>query len=356
MSDCPNIDELLTTEANGREAAAHVEGCAACSALVALATFRGIAARVSEAPEVCATFEPSIAALVDGTLGAARLAELIDHLGRCGACNDLAARLSLFRGELDDVPEPEVQTWGKEKVMQAIDIDATNPSSVSVEATPVNETTEVQPRPVVVLDGPARWRQRAHWTAAVAAGVAIGLIGGGALFLRRGETASAPPPEPASNANASASAKDDGTAARPGGAYVGDVETRLAELERRAQAAEERAKQAELRSRFAEARVNELESHLGPVAPAPSGSGHVYGPFPRFNGPVPDHAGYLTIVCNPSCEEILDNNEPLGPSPIVHRPLVPGRHALLLRHEKVIKTLVVTLKEGDLIAERMDMR
>jgi Putative zinc-finger len=348
---CPEIDELLAVPPMTAATAAHFEGCAACSALVALTTFRGIGARVSDAPEVCAAFEPAIAALVDGTLGAEDLAALIEHLGRCGACNDLAARLTLFRGELDDVAEPEVETWGKEKVMQAIDVEA-NVGLVSVEATPVNETTEVRPRPVVVLDGPARWRQRAHWAAAVAAGVAIGLIGGGAIFLRRGEVASvATPPAPGAPTG-------DASAARPGGAYVGDIATRLDQLEKRARAAEERAELAELRVRMAEARVKHLESRVDPAPEvAPSSTGHVYGPFPLpRTGPELDHAGYLTIVCNPSCDDVIDNGRSVGASPIVHLEVAPGRHKLAMRHGTTVKSLSVIVPEGEIVAQRIDMR
>jgi hypothetical protein len=334
VSECPDIDELVSLRPGGA-AAAHVEACGACGAVVALATFRAGGARTSERPETCAAFEPAMAALVDGTLGAERLAELIEHLGRCGACNDLAARLTLARGELDDVPEPEIEAkWGDARI---------------VEATGVREVTEVAPKPAPKPLPGSRWRRAAPWVAAVACGVGIGLIGAALIFTRPiAPNASAPP------VAASAS-----SLALPGGALVPpplvdngatdprsrsvDAEARLAAAERMAREAQERAELAEYRARLAEAELRAMKE--GHVASTPS----------VFEAPKSPALADVSFYCAPSCD-VTDNGRPFGTSPIHHKQIAPGNHQFVLTNGEVTKRFSFTLSPGDRITENVDMK
>jgi hypothetical protein len=40
--------------------------------------------------------------------------------------------------------------------------------------------------------------------------------------------------------------------------------------------------------------------------------------------------GYLTVVCLPGCDDVYQDGERIGPSPIFKRPVVPGPHAIRL--------------------------
>jgi hypothetical protein len=40
--------------------------------------------------------------------------------------------------------------------------------------------------------------------------------------------------------------------------------------------------------------------------------------------------GALTVICMPKCDQIIDNNVPLGPGHIFNRPVTAGRHVLEL--------------------------
>jgi hypothetical protein len=75
-------------------------------------------------------------------------------------------------------------------------------------------------------------------------------------------------------------------------------------------------------------------------------------------GPIerPAETGYLTLVCSPQCDDVLDNGRSLGPSPIVHVEATPGQHRITLvrgDQKKVITTVVVA---GQVTAQRVSMK
>jgi hypothetical protein len=169
------------------------------------------------------------------------------------------------------------------------------------------------------------------------------LIGAAAIFSRpSGSLAGAPTPS--------------AIRASPGGAL--DLGPQLAELERRARAAEERAREAEDRARDAEDRVRELEARLAPprrptAPPAPSDAPELHAQ--PYDGPAKQVA-FLTLVCNPSCDEVTDNGVSLGTSPIVHREVAPGLHRIVLRKDTQTKTLSLELHSGDTIVQRINVK
>ena len=54
--------------------------------------------------------------------------------------------------------------------------------------------------------------------------------------------------------------------------------------------------------------------------------------------------GTLKIICVPGCDQVIDNGNPLGPSPIVRRSASVGSHRIKLvwgDATKIVSTVVV---------------
>lgn len=66
--------------------------------------------------------------------------------------------------------------------------------------------------------------------------------------------------------------------------------------------------------------------------------------------------GFLTIVCNPFCDDVLDNGRSLGPSPIVHLSVKPGSHRVTLKKGTMTKTVSVIVVSGQVTAQRVSMK
>jgi len=101
---------------------------------------------------------------------------------------------------------------------------------------------------------------------------------------------------------------------------------------------------------------NDVARRAG-LLPAPSGiplgflslSGDAYRPGSL-------EPGFLTLVCNPYCDDVVDNGQSLGPSPIVNLEVRPGRHVLsLLRRGFGSKTVVVSVGPGKVSSTRVSM-
>jgi hypothetical protein len=70
-----------------------------------------------------------------------------------------------------------------------------------------------------------------------------------------------------------------------------------------------------------------------------------------------DGHGYLTIVCNPFCDEIMDGARALGPSPILRQPVTPGEHRLTLRRKGIApKHVSIVIRPGESTASRVRMK
>ncbi|MRG92632.1 serine/threonine protein kinase [Polyangium spumosum] len=66
--------------------------------------------------------------------------------------------------------------------------------------------------------------------------------------------------------------------------------------------------------------------------------------------------GFLTIVCNPFCDDVLDNGRSLGPSPIVHTSVKPGSHRITLKKGDMKKVISVIVVSGQVTAQRVSMK
>jgi serine/threonine-protein kinase len=69
-----------------------------------------------------------------------------------------------------------------------------------------------------------------------------------------------------------------------------------------------------------------------------------------------EEPGYLTIVCNPYCDEVFDQGKSLGPSPVVHLAVPPGSHRITLKKGKDSKVLSVIVVSGQVSAQRIAMK
>jgi serine/threonine-protein kinase len=70
-----------------------------------------------------------------------------------------------------------------------------------------------------------------------------------------------------------------------------------------------------------------------------------------------EEPGFLTIVCTPFCDDVLDQGRSLGPSPVVRVAVAPGQHRITLKRSgqapKVISVIVVS---GQVTAQRVSMK
>ena len=69
-----------------------------------------------------------------------------------------------------------------------------------------------------------------------------------------------------------------------------------------------------------------------------------------------EEPGFLTIVCNPYCDDVVDQGRSLGPSPVVHLSVPPGSHKITLKNGKDSKVITVVVVAGQVSAQRVSMK
>ena len=343
-----------------------------------------------DAVDDCEVFEPAIAALADGALGERGRERLARHLAGCAACREVTGRVTLFRAELDDIPEPRPPRA----------VAASDPAPPGVPASPsAGAAAGGAPGGAGVAGGAGGARGGARggggpggrggpappWGGAAAGGAPWGARIAGAFVAPRGfrlvwalELALV---------GIGAALLASATSGRPA------VDRELAPIELRARRAEERAAAAERRAESAEAlagsaasmaaRVEALEEQVEssrrdaretperPRVPAPAlapkgseppatapGAAEAPGnEAPSAVQQEPRAPGMLTVVCAPFCDEVLDGTRTLGPSPIVRLPVAPGRHLLTLKKAGMAdKKLAVEVVSGQVSAMRVQMK
>ena len=72
--------------------------------------------------------------------------------------------------------------------------------------------------------------------------------------------------------------------------------------------------------------------------------------------PAKEEPGFLTIVCNPYCDDVQDQGRSLGPSPIVHISVKPGQHRISLKKGTQTKVISVIVESGQVSAQRVSMK
>jgi len=72
--------------------------------------------------------------------------------------------------------------------------------------------------------------------------------------------------------------------------------------------------------------------------------------------PAKEDPGFLTIVCNPYCDDVQDQGRSLGPSPIVHLSVKPGQHRITLKKGTQTKVISVIVEAGQVAAQRVSMK
>jgi hypothetical protein len=65
--------------------------------------------------------------------------------------------------------------------------------------------------------------------------------------------------------------------------------------------------------------------------------------------------GKLTINCNPACDSIVADGQPLGPSPVFSHPMPPGTRRVTLSRGERRKTIVVSIQSGRLTTQTVPM-
>jgi eukaryotic-like serine/threonine-protein kinase len=68
-----------------------------------------------------------------------------------------------------------------------------------------------------------------------------------------------------------------------------------------------------------------------------------------------DAWGYLTILCSPVCDEVLDGNKALGPSPLNQVPVKPGPHRITAKRGAEKRTANMTVQPGQTVTQRFAM-
>ena len=69
-----------------------------------------------------------------------------------------------------------------------------------------------------------------------------------------------------------------------------------------------------------------------------------------------EEPGYLTVVCNPSCDDIVDQGRSIGPSPIVHMTTKPGAHRITLTKGSASRIMSVIVVSGQETPLRVSMQ
>jgi serine/threonine-protein kinase len=68
-----------------------------------------------------------------------------------------------------------------------------------------------------------------------------------------------------------------------------------------------------------------------------------------------EEPGFLTIVCNPYCDEVIDQGRSLGQSPVVHLAVKPGQHRITLKKDGQSKVISLIVVSGQVTAQRISM-
>lgn len=94
-----------------------------------------------------------------------------------------------------------------------------------------------------------------------------------------------------------------------------------------------------------------------PVAPAPTPAGGAKKPGVASTDGTGDQ-GYLSVICLPACDQVLDNGKPMGPSPIFKRAVGVGEHKLkLIRLDpavnKMVSAVVTASSEPSVVRQSM---
>jgi hypothetical protein len=86
----------------------------------------------------------------------------------------------------------------------------------------------------------------------------------------------------------------------------------------------------------------DTSSATSPRNPSPAGSPRQAGPTSQSTGGGP--SGTLKVICLPVCDQVIDNGNALGPSPVVRRNVSVGSHRIKLMWgdaSKVVSTIVL---------------
>jgi hypothetical protein len=201
------------------------------------------------------------------------------------------------------------------------------------------ETAMALPRPdasVLWAAQQAQQPKRSAWLlVAVVALTALSVIGIGALVYFR---VLARAPAPTGGATPASEAPADGPASKPSstGAAAATVASPPA----------------------ASSTTTPATTSAATSAPASTGQPAVAstGAATAGGAPAKEEDGFLTLVCSPSCDEVVDGGRSLGAPPIVRVPLKPGQHRLTIKAGDKKKVIPVIIVSGQTTTQRVSMK
>ena len=89
------------------------------------------------------------------------------------------------------------------------------------------------------------------------------------------------------------------------------------------------------------------------AAAAPAGTGQ--GAAGSKSGSK-EEPGFLTVVCNPYCDDVIDQGKSLGPSPVVRYSVAPGQHRITVKKSGQTKVVSAIVVSGQLTTQRVSMK
>ena len=95
-----------------------------------------------------------------------------------------------------------------------------------------------------------------------------------------------------------------------------------------------------------------------PQAAAPAGGSQASAasqPTPAAAAAPKEEPGFLTVVCNPFCDDVSVSGRSLGPSPVVHVSVKPGQHRVTLKRGTSSKVISVIVVASQVTAQRVSM-
>ena len=93
-----------------------------------------------------------------------------------------------------------------------------------------------------------------------------------------------------------------------------------------------------------------------PAAAVTPKQGSGAAPAPSATATEKEEPGFLTIYCDPACDDVLVSGRSVGPSPVLKVPTSPGQHRVTGRRGSDKKVISVIVVSGQTVAQRITMR
>jgi hypothetical protein len=348
MNACPDIETLLQHPAPD---SAHLDSCAACRGVSALVNLRH--ERILGHDDACERAELNIALHHEGLLNELEHVELVEHLERCTACNETAARMLALPpvettsiAQLDPEPARLGGVWGGVAIgfgvaaaIAAVAFGITNRSAPPASTAVAEKVGEVQmPAPV---------------SSAVGGTPVVPVV----PIPAAPPIKSAPPAAPDKHGFLTLACMPTCTSVVVDGTrQLGSspiVRAKLPVGNHTVVGRGEGGLRRTVSLTIVEGQTVSRNLKLEKFEP----SSDVLNPWADNARPNPylSEHGFLTVVCNPACDSVVVQGKNLGPSPIVRHTLPVGSHTLGLSKGGKKETRTVSISANKTTAIRIRM-